>query len=40
MNDFDFRKNIGETARQEIEKNFNWKVILPKWIELYKKLLK
>lgn len=40
MNDFDLRKNIGETARKKIEKNFNWKVILPKWIELYKKLLK
>lgn len=40
MNDFDFRKNIGEAARKKIEKNFNWKVILPKWVELYKKLLK
>ena len=40
MNDFDFRKNIGEAARKKIEENFNWKVILPKWIELYKKLIK
>ncbi len=40
MNDFDFRKNIGEAARKKIEENFNWKVILLKWIELYKKLLK
>ncbi len=40
MNDFDLRKNIGAAARKKIEKNFNWKVILPKWIDLYKKLLK
>ncbi len=40
MNDFDLRKNIGEAARKKIEENFNWKVILLKWIELYKKLLK
>ena len=39
MNDFDFRKNIGEAARKKIEENFNWKVILPKWLEIYKSLL-
>ncbi|MDP3004177.1 MAG: glycosyltransferase family 4 protein [Candidatus Azambacteria bacterium] len=40
MNDFDFRKNIGETARKKIEENFSWKVILPKWIEIYKSLMR
>jgi len=40
MNDFDLRKSIGETARKKIEEKFNWKIILPKWIELYRSLLK
>lgn len=40
MNDFDFRKNIGEVARKKIEENFSWKIILPKWIKLYSNLLK
>ncbi|MCX6813422.1 MAG: glycosyltransferase family 4 protein [Candidatus Azambacteria bacterium] len=40
MGDFNLRRSIGEAARKKIEENFNWKAILPKWIELYKKLLK
>lgn len=40
MNDFDLRHKIGEAARKKIEENFNWKIILPRWLELYKKLLK
>ncbi len=40
MSDFDLRKNIGKAARKKMEENFSWKVILPKWIELYKKILK
>jgi len=40
MSDFDLRKNIGRAARKKIEGNFSWKVVLPKWIELYKKILK
>ena len=40
MNNFNFRKNIGKAARKKIEENFNWKIISPKWLELYKKLLK
>ncbi|MEK7578812.1 MAG: glycosyltransferase family 4 protein [Patescibacteria group bacterium] len=39
MNDFDFRKNIGEAARKKIEENFSWKIILPKWVKLYRSLL-
>ncbi len=40
MNDIGLRRDVGEAARKKIEKNFNWKVILPKLIELYKKLVK
>ncbi|MBI4919698.1 glycosyltransferase family 4 protein [Candidatus Azambacteria bacterium] len=40
MNDLELRKNIGRAARQRIERDFGWKVILPRWTELYKKLLK
>ena len=40
MNDFELRKNIGKAARKKIEKKFNWKVVFPKWIALYKSLLK
>ncbi len=40
MNDFDFRKEVGAAARQKIKNKFSWEIVLPKWIELYKKLLK
>lgn len=40
MNDFGLRKEIGQLAKQKIKNKFSWEVILPKWIELYKKLLK
>jgi len=40
MNDLDLRCNIGEAARKKIEKKFSWKVIFPKWVTLYKSLLK
>ncbi|MDO8743212.1 MAG: glycosyltransferase family 4 protein [Candidatus Azambacteria bacterium] len=40
MNDFDLRKNIGEAARKKIEKKFSWEVVFPKWVALYKSLLK
>lgn len=40
MNDLELRKNIGRAARQKIEEKFSWKVILPKWVELYKKIIK
>lgn len=39
MNDFNLRQSIGEAARKKIEENFSWKVILPRWIEIYKSLL-
>ena len=40
MNDFELRKNIGEAARKKIEKKFSWEVVFPKWVALYKSLLK
>ena len=40
MNDFELRRNIGDAARKEIEKKFSWKIVFPKWIALYKSLLK
>ena len=40
MNDFELRKNIGKAAREKIEKKFSWKIIFPKWVALYKSLLK
>ncbi len=40
MNDIGLRRNIGNTARKKIEEKFSWKIIFPKWVELYKKLLK
>ncbi len=40
MNDFGLRKEIGAAARQKIKNKFCWEVVLPKWIELYKKFLK
>lgn len=40
MNEFKLRKEIGKAARDKIKNKFSWEVILPKWIELYKKLLK
>jgi glycosyltransferase involved in cell wall biosynthesis len=40
MNDFDLRRSIGEAARKKIEKKFSWEVVFPKWVELYKSLLK
>jgi len=40
MSDFEFRKKIGNMARQKIITGFSWKVILSKWLELYKELLR
>lgn len=40
MNDFALRRNIGLAARKKIKEKFSWETVLPKWIELYKKLLK
>ena len=40
MNDFGLRKEIGAAARKKIKNKFSWEIVLPKWIELYKKLLK
>jgi len=40
MNDFDLRRKIGAVARIKIENKFSWEIILPRWLELYKKLLK
>lgn len=40
MNNFGLRREIGRSARRKIENKFSWEVVMPKWIELYKKLLK
>ena len=40
MNNFELRRKIGKAARQKIKNKFSWEIVLPKWIELYKKLLK
>ena len=40
MNNFDLRREIGEAARKKIEEKFSWGVIFPKWVALYKNLLK
>ncbi|MDO8676906.1 MAG: glycosyltransferase family 4 protein [Candidatus Azambacteria bacterium] len=40
MGDFNLRKEIGRAARNKIENKFSWEVILPKWIDLYNKLIK
>ena len=39
MSDFNLRKEIGRSARQRIKNKFSWEVILPDWINMYKKLL-
>lgn len=39
MNSFSLRKNIGLAARKKIREKFSWEVILPKWLELYNKLI-
>lgn len=39
MSDFNLRKEIGRSARQKIKNKFSWEVILPDWINMYKKLL-
>lgn len=39
MNNFDLRKKISITARKKIKEKFSWEVILPKWLELYKKFI-
>lgn len=39
MNNFNLRREIGKSARQKIKNEFSWEVILPNWIEIYKKLL-
>ena len=39
MNDFELRKIIGKAAREKIKNKFSWEVILPKWLELYKKFI-
>lgn len=39
-NNFALRRNIGLMARKKIKEKFSWGAVLPKWIELYKKLLK
>lgn len=39
MNDFNLRKDAGRMARQKIKNKFSWEVILPKWLELYKKFI-
>ena len=39
MNDFELRKRIGRAARDKIINKFSWETILPKWLELYRKLL-
>src|SRR3989344_922638 len=40
MNDVVLRRAIGNAARKKIKEKFSWQTILPKWIELYKNLLK
>ncbi|KKS44884.1 hypothetical protein A2567_01860 [Candidatus Azambacteria bacterium RIFOXYD1_FULL_42_11] len=40
MGDFNLRKEIGRAARDKIKNKFSWEVILPKWVELYNKLIK
>ncbi|MEK7087519.1 MAG: glycosyltransferase family 4 protein, partial [Patescibacteria group bacterium] len=39
MNDFNLRKKISGAARKKIEEKFSWEVVLPKWLELYKKFI-
>lgn len=39
MSDFDLRKKISIAARKKIKEKFSWEVILPKWLELYKKFI-
>ncbi|MDP2638650.1 MAG: glycosyltransferase family 4 protein [Candidatus Azambacteria bacterium] len=40
IHNFDLRRQIGESARNKIKKNFSWEIILPRWIELYKRYIK
>lgn len=40
INDFNLRKEIGRAARDKIKNKFSWEIILPKWIDLYNKLIK
>ncbi len=40
MGDFNLRKEIGRAARDKIKDKFSREVILPKWIDLYNKLIK
>jgi len=39
MGNFNLRKEIGRAARDKIKNKFSWELILPKWIELYKRFL-
>lgn len=39
MNDFNLRKEIGRSARQKVKNKFSWEVVLPRWLELYKKFI-
>ena len=40
IGNFNLRKKIGRAARDKIKNKFSWEVILPKWIDLYNKLIK
>jgi glycosyltransferase involved in cell wall biosynthesis len=40
MNNFSLRREIGKAARKKIEDKFGWETVLPRWIELYKKVIK
>lgn len=39
LTDFDLRNNIGRQARRKIQEKFDFKIIMPKWLEIYHSLL-
>lgn len=40
MSDFSLRRQISEAARKKIKEKFSWETILPKWLVLFRSLLK
>lgn len=39
INNVNLRRNMGAAAREKIKNKFSWEIILPKWLELYEKIL-
>lgn len=40
LEDSDLRQKLGQAARQKVKEEFDWSVILPRWISIYSELLK